>query len=254
MGMGDVLMSMGEARALHKKTSQPVLIVGVDRRPVQDHGLFDGVPYLLRAPSADRRYQRLVNGPGVRPYIAAKGARKWTWMPYKPKPAEIVFTPSELEFAERYRGAVMIEPQIKAIGHDNKAWPAKNWTTLVAALREADIPTVQCGPGGTLAIADTFALTPSFRYAAAVLSVARAFVGTEGGLMHAAAAVGTPAVIIWTEFISPEITGYDMHRNLRVAGPPCGMRSNCTTCRKSAAAVTPSMVLDNLKELLNETR
>lgn len=248
MGMGDILMSMGEARALHEKTGKPVLIVDGAGKPVKDQGLFTGVPYILpRATTAVPHYEVLRNGPGLRPYIQQKGSRRWTWKPYQPKPAQLVFTKDELEFAERYRGLVMIEPQVKAIGHENKAWPAKHWRALIEQLPD----TVQCGPGGTIAIADVFALTPSFRYAAAVLSVSRAFIGTEGGLMHAAAAVGTPAVIIWTEFISPDITGYPTHRNLRVAGPACGSRIDCPSCRKSAGAVTPSMVLDNLKEILS---
>jgi ADP-heptose:LPS heptosyltransferase len=247
-------MSMGEARALHASNGKPVLIVGPNGRPVEDHGLFAGVPYLLKKPTPLRAYVRMINGPGARPYIAQKTSRQWTWKPYTPKPAEIVFTKHELEFAERYRGRVMIEPQIKAIGHENKAWPARNWTTLVAALREAGIPTVQCGPGGTIGIADEFALTPSFRHAAAVLSVAKAFVGTEGGLMHAAAAVNTPAVILWSEFIDPSITGYPTHRNLRMADKTCGMRSPCTGCLRSMQAITPGFVLENLKELLNEVR
>lgn len=255
MGMGDILMSMGEARALHQRTGQPVLIVDRAGKPVKNEGLFAGVPYLLTAPTSERPYQRLVNGPGIRPYIAQKGSRQWKWKPYTPKPAELVFTPNELAFAERYRGLIMIEPQVKAIGHDNKAWPAKNWAALISRLGEVTDPlTVQCGPGGTLAIANAFALTPSFRYAAAVLSVARAFIGTEGGLMHAAAAVGTPAVILWSEFIDPSITGYDVHRNIRKAGPACGMRSSCMGCKRSMQAITPSIVLDNLKDLLNETR
>lgn len=251
MGIGDSLMAMGEARALHKRTGQSVLIADPRGRPVKDpEGLFAGLPYLLRRHTNSVSYLRIVNAPGVRPYITSKTATQWTWRPYKPIPAELKFTASELEFAERYRGAVMIEPQVKAIGHGNKAWPARYWAALAADLRETGIPTVQCGPGGTLPIADRFALTPSFRYAAAVLSVAKAFVGTEGGLMHAAAAVGTPAVIIWSEFIAPGVTGYDMHRNLRIAGPPCGMRTDCPSCRRSMDAITSSMVLDNLKELL----
>lgn len=249
MGMGDILMSMGEARALHAKTGQPVLIVGLDGRPVKHEGLFDGVPYLLREPTNRVAYQRLKNGPGLRPYIAQKSSRQWTWAPYRPKPAELVFTPSELEFAERYRGMVMIEPQVKKIGHENKAWPQKHWHALLNQMDD-DLMTVQCGPGGTLAITDAFALTPSFRYAAAVLSVARAFIGTEGGLMHAAAAVGTPSIILWSEFIDPGVTGYDTHINLRVATKTCGMRTDCMGCRKSMADITPSMVLTKLKEML----
>lgn len=241
-------MSIGEAKRLHQQTGQPVIIVGRDGRPIKSD-LFDNVPFLVQRPPRQGPYQRLVNGPGLRPYIAEKTSTKWTWKPYKPEPAQIVFTANELEFAERYRGKVMIEPETKAIGHSNKAW--RRWPELAALLRRYNVPTVQCHPGGaTIVLADTLALTPSFRYAAAVLSVSRAFIGTEGGLMHAAAAVGTSAVILWSEFISPEITGYATHKNLRHAGPPCGSRTNCADCYAAMQAITPAEVLDALEEFL----
>ena len=242
------MMAMGEARALHQKTRQPVMVVDPRGRPVKDDGLFEGIPYLLRRPTSARTYLRIINSPGVRPYIAAKGPRQWTWKPYKPIPAEIKFTDSELEFAERYAGRVMVETHVKDIGHQNKAW--HRWPELMTALRAEGIKTFQCGSGGTPWIADDFLLTPTFRYAAAALSKASAFIGTEGGLMHAAAAVGTPAVILWSEFISPDITGYDMHRNLRHAGPPCGRRVDCPSCRASMDKITVDEVVTNLKELL----
>ena len=249
--MGDILQSMGEARALHHKTHQPVLIVGRDGRPVEDHGLFRGVPYLLKRPAGAFSYQRLMNGVGVRPYIAAKTTERWTWKPYKPRPAEIVFTPDELEFAERYRGHVLIEPNVKSIGHNNKAWGGpRRWAELNRMINDAGFSTVQCVPGGGKPIAGT-ALTPTFRYAAAVLSVSRAAVLPEGGLHHAAAAVGTPAVVLFGGFISPEVTGYEAHTNIFTgAGLGCGMRTNCAHCRQAMAAITPSMVLDKLKEIV----
>ncbi len=105
---------------------------------------------------------------------------------------------------------------------------------------------VQCGAGDVRLPGATQVPTPTFRHAAAVLSVCRAFVGTEGGLMHAAAAVGTPAVILWSEFISPEITGYSSMTNLRHAGKPCGNRFNCPSCRKSMEAITVDEVVAGL--------
>jgi ADP-heptose:LPS heptosyltransferase len=145
----------------------------------------------------------------------------------------------------------MIEPHVKTIGHQNKAWIWARWIELAQTLRKIDHQTVQCGVPGTefLAHAAT-AVTPTFRLAAAVLSVAKAFIGTEGGLMHAAAAVGTPAVILWAEFISPEITGYSSLKNLRHAGKPCGMRVDCPGCRKSMEAITVDEVIGALKEIL----
>jgi ADP-heptose:LPS heptosyltransferase len=68
--------------------------------------------------------------------------------------------------------------------------------------------------------------------------------------MHAAAAVGTPAVILWSEFISPEITGYSSMTNLRHAGKPCGNRLACASCRKSMEAITVDEVVRALEKLL----
>lgn len=249
MGLGDQLIAAGRARKLHQETKLPVLIIG--RHAVRYWSdLWNGVPYIINRP-AGRRYSTLIDGSGVRAYIAAKTAERWTWRPFGPTPAEIVFTPAELAFAEPYRGMVMVEPNVKAIGHTNKAWVRDRWQQVVDSMHHVRF--VQCGAyGGTEWLNGVDRMpTPTFRHACAVLSVCRAFVGTEGGLMHAAAAVGTPAVILWSEFISPDITGYAMHRNIRHAGKACGMRSDCPGCRASMEAITVEEVVQNLQEILN---
>lgn len=246
-------MAAGEARKLYKETGNPVLIVNAAGTP-QWSEVFEGVPYILRRPARGVPYNKLRNAPGLRPYIAGKTPERWTWRPYRPLPAQMFFNDAERAFAEPYRGLVMVEPNVKKIGHENKDWGPINWSQLDIALHNAKIPTVQCGPAGTRFLHYVKpAITPSFRMAAAVLSVARAFIGTEGGLMHAAAAVGTPAVIIWSEFISPDITGYKNHANLREAGKPCGMRVNCESCRRSLTAITPAKVMEALKGILKES-
>lgn len=249
MGVGDALIAAGRARKLYQETKQPVLIVG--RHNVRYWSdLWNDVPYIIRRP-AGRRYRTLIDGSGVRAYIAAKTPERWTWRPFTPTPAEIVFTPAELAFAEPYRGMVMVEPNVKANTHRNKAWYWDRWQQVVEAIPEARF--VQCVPHHSqshLAGVYEHVTTPTFRQACAVLSVCRAFVGTEGGLMHAAAAVGTPAVILWSEFISPDITGYAQHRNLRHAGPACGMRTDCPGCRASMEAITVEEVVQNLQEIL----
>ena len=257
MGLGDVLLSIGEAKTLHKQSKLPVMIVRADGKPVLSD-LFAGIPYLLvpRTPrhvplGAGRLYKRLVNGGGVRPYIAQKAVDKWTWKPYKPIPADIVFTREELSFAEPYRGAIMVEPNVKNNGHDNKAWLDISWMQLDLMLRGQRV--VQCGPPGApikLRHAE-FVVTDSFRKACAVLSVCKAFIGTEGGLHHAAAAVKVPGVVIRGGFISHEVTGYDIHRELFTGtGLGCGMRTHCAHCRAAMARITPTMVMENLKGLI----
>lgn len=251
MGIGDALMAAGEARKLHRSNKLPVMIVDPRGRPTRSP-VWDGLPYILQDRARGKPFTRMLNCGGHRPYIAGKSAEKWTWRPYKPIPAEIAFTLEERAFAEPYRGMVMLEPSVKDIGHRNKDWGPIYWSQLDCLIHGQRIPTMQCGPAGTRSLLYTkFVQTDTFRLAAAVLAVCKAFVGTEGGLMHAAAAVGTPAVIIWSEFISPEITGYPTMRNLRHAGKPCGRRVDCPTCRASLLAITPKMVFGTLMEILN---
>lgn len=247
MGIGDQLMAAGEARALHKGTGKPVVIVD-QRNRVQWCDLYKGLRYILKG--HDRGAVRMVNSGGARPYIVSKGSERWTWKPYRPRPAQIVFTPEELALAEPYRGCVMIEPNVKIQAHENKAWIWSRWIALVEAMPEVRF--VQCLSGGTRVLdgVDQYALTHTFRQALAVLSVCRAFVGTEGALHHGAAAVGTPAVVLFSEFISPEITGYPDHRNLRHAGAACGSRKPCKHCAESMRAISVLEVVANLKEIL----
>ena len=235
---------------MHQRSGMPVLIVD-PRGRIRWHEVFENNPYILRArpPVADG-FKRIISGGGVRPYIALKGPTRWAWKPYRPKPAELFFTDAERAFAEPYRGMVMVEPNVKPNSHENKAWIASRWVELVDQL---DLPWVQCVPQLATphpGVKVLKVLTPTFRLACAVLSVAKAFVGTEGGLHHAAAAVGTPAVILWSEFISPDITGYDSMVNLRHAGVACGNRLNCKGCRASMDAITVDEVVNALKGLV----
>ena len=248
---------------MYKRTKLPVLITGIDGKPVQSD-LLAGVPYLITVRPAIRGMrapigwapanQRLVNGPNARPYIAGKTPEKWTWKAYKPIPADIVFTPEELAFAEPYRGMIMLEPTVKNVGHANKDWGPINWQQLDSLLHamKGEYRTVQCGPQGTRWLLHTTpVITDTFRKACAVLSVCRAFVGAEGGLMHAAAAVKVPAVIVFGGFISPAVTGYAQNRNLFTgSGLGCGMRVDCHHCQAAMARIKPAEVLANLKEIL----
>ncbi len=247
IGFGDTLMSIGEAKRLHQQTANPVMIVDQYRRPVRSD-LFNGVPYLTTKP-LKVPFTRMLNAPGHRPYIAGKTAEKWTWRPYTPIPADIVFTPEELAFAAPYRGMVMVEPNAKEIGHKNRDWGWPNWWKFDAIARFENL--VQCTrPGVNLLPNAKHVLTTSFRQTAAVLSVCRAFVGAEGGLVHAAAAVGVPAVVAWGGFIGPNITGYKHHRNLFTGGVPCGMRTDCKHCRDAMNKITPEMMFNELKDVL----
>lgn len=241
-------MAAGEARAIHERTGRKVVIVDGRDRP-QWVDLWKGITYIL--PRAEPGCARVVSGSGVRPYIVAKTPLRWRWKPYTPKPADMRFTLDEQRLAREHAGRVMIEPNVKEIGHRNKAWRWDRWEALVDSMPETKF--VQCLQGGTRALAPanvSHVLTPTFRDALAVLSGSRALVTTEGGLMHGAAAVGVRAVVLWSEYIAPANTGYAMHVNLRHAGAACGKRINCPSCRASMDAITVEEVRKALEGIL----
>ena len=245
MGAGDWIMATAQARQLHEATGKKVLIV--DRRGVpQWHPVFENNPRIVRTLANRRDARALLNCSGSRPYIAAKGPERWFWKAWKIAPGELYLSQAERDFAAPYAGAVLIEPHTKVQG-SNKAWIWDRWQALVDCGGEF----IQVGAAGTQVLRGArFVETQSFRHACAVLAVSRAFVGTEGGLHHAAAALGIPAVVLFSEFISPAITGYASHRNLRHAGEACGSRIPCAGCKASMEAITVDEVRTNLQEII----
>lgn len=243
MGAGDWIMATAIAKKLHQINKRPVLIVNRSGQP-QWHPVFDGNPRLARMPG--RNVQRLLNCSGSRHYIAAKGPERWAWKRWDISPGEIYLTADEKAFGAAHGGRILVEPHTKVVG-SNKAWIWDRWQALVDCGGEF----VQVGPAGTQLLRGVnFVETPSFRHACAVLAASRAFVGTEGGLHHAAAALGVPAVVLFSEFIGTDITGYPQHRNLRHAGEACGARTPCEGCRASMEAITVEEVRRNLMEII----
>lgn len=246
-------MSMGEAKRIHQRTGQPVLITDPRGMPVRSD-LFNGVPYLIQKPLRGERYQRHVNSPGHRPYIRLKTAERWYWNKYRPEPADVVLTVDERVFAQgAVRDFIIVEPNVKNIGHRNKDWGWGNWRDLVHLLGKnaPDLLLVQLTrPGDKVLPGVREARVEGFRKALACIEQARLYVGPEGGLHHGAAAMRTPAVVIFGGFVSPETTGYDQHRNLFTGGEACGLRTDCPHCRKAMNAITPEMVLHEIKESL----
>jgi ADP-heptose:LPS heptosyltransferase len=140
----------------------------------------------------------------------------------------------------------VIEPTIKPTASPNKVWGWSRYQAVAVALADR-IALVQLGdapavPAERLAGARVIS-TPSFRTACAVLMLADFYIGPEGGLHHAAAALGVPAIVLFGGFISPEQTGYAEHVNLFTGGEPCGQRVACAHCAEAMARITPEQVI-----------
>jgi hypothetical protein len=115
-----------------------------------------------------------------------------------------------------------------------RSWPHERWVELVGALRKArpDMAVVQVGVPGTPSVPHAVDIRgrTSFREAAALIQGSALFIGTEGGLMHAARAVDANALILWGGVTLPDFAGYpDSHRIIchHVSCAPCGQLGWC---------------------------
>ena len=274
MGLGDEIMVTGAARRLQEADPQ--------RRRVAVYGhnglrrwstIWEKNPRLL-APSDDSfnrgNHLKLVNGPRCRPYVdydrmRAQFETVFPGVPFTTKIRDHRLpwrytdwraTPGELYCFERLspRGYIVVEPNPKANGNPNKDWGWNRWQALVAAVKWIEHPWVQLGPKGTRLLEGVAHIeTPTFLDACRALSGAAALVSTEGGLHHAAAALGIPAVIIWGGISSPANLGYDLHSNLfeRMGGEsPCGQWVPCGHCKTAMARIRVDEVAESIRKVL----
>lgn len=131
-----------------------------------------------------------------------------------------------------YRGAICIHSNAATYWTPNKQWHLDRIQRVVDALAKSHV-VVQLGGREDVPLQGAIDLRgkTTIRETAAILAQAKLFVGMEGGLMHLARAVDTRAVIVFTGFITPEYTGYDVNCNLFGATDrtdlPCWNREPC---------------------------
>ena len=84
-----------------------------------------------------------------------------------------------------------------------------------------------------------------------MLATARLAILPEGGLHHAAAALGVPSIVLFGGFISPRQTGYPHQVNVFTGGTPCGWRVRCGHCAAAMKKIEPERILDRALSLLS---
>lgn len=98
-----------------------------------------------------------------------------------------------------------------------RAWPRERWERVTSWLKEQypEYNLIQVGlEDGSESIEGSIDLRgqTTFREASVLLQRASLFIGTEGGLMHAARAVSASSLIIWGGVTKPDFAGYpDSH-------------------------------------------
>lgn len=248
MGIGDEILVTGQVRVMQERDPRKVRIVYEKPRW---HSVWDHNPRIAqRGEQGD--FQELRPREGYRrPYIRAKNERQWTWQRWgrewggRAPRGELYFTDEERAFCEQHAGLIIIEPTIKPGASPNKQW--NGWRELVHLLPDA----VHMGQNQHVNVGARFLHTETIRLAAAVIARARLVITHEGALHHIAAAVGTPAIVIYGGYISPEVTGYEGQVAFFTGeGLGCGMRVPCNHCAKCMSRIEPAMVAEEARKLL----
>lgn len=253
MGAGDELMVAGRARVAQQTDPRKVRVL-YERTGLRWSEVWDGNPRIAKLEERGDFQVLYARENWLRPYAVAKTPERWTWKEYRPPSGEIYFSTRELDFGQRFAGRVILEPTIKVGASPNKQWPWSRWERLAELLRSAGLSVAQLGPQGTRRLSDAeHIVTPTFRYAAAVLSGARLAVLHEGGAHHAAAALNTPTIVIFGGFIAPAVTGYESQVNIFTGeGLGCGMRVPCECCKTAMAKIQPEAIEERALGMLKE--
>jgi hypothetical protein len=246
MGLGDEIMALGEAQHFASSSGGSVAILDKAGQP-RWHDLWQGESRI--AQTLGPGVFGLVNGSGCRPYInyAHSTVRRWAFKEsYRARRAQLPWVVPDARGA----GKIIVEPRTKPNASPNKQWG--RWLSLIG--KAPHLPWAQIGPMNSPAWLPGVARieTASFQEAVNVLAGARAAVLPEGGLHHAAAAVGLPAVVLFGAYIPAGITGYSIHRNLAINDPDgVGHRVLHPACLAAWSRIPPELVLAELQEVLN---
>lgn len=250
MGYGDEVMASGMARGLALRGKRAAF--GDGRRIIWgpwSSAVFqnnpniaspgsEGSPDLVWIPHY--KGNRLYNHPG------GKG---WVWhMDFRPTPGEFFFTPEEDRRTYHLPpGSVVIEPNVprKPVA-PNKQWPVDRYQSVADILLHQGWSVFQLvSSHGHARLRGVRQLpTETYRRAVSTLRSATLYIGPEGGLHHAAAAVGVAAVVIFGGFIPTTVTGYTGHMNL--GGSPedaCGATGACVHCREALLSISVEDVI-----------
>lgn len=197
----------------------------------------------------------VANVMGARPYIdyAKTQAEKIAYnQNFKAEPGELWFTEQEKLRYQNQSGFIYIEPCVKGTFSGNKDWGFQKWQKVVEALPEFRFVQGLAPFQGKILRGAKAVPTKTFRDAASLLLHADLFVGTDGGLHHAAAALGKRAVVVWGGLVSPRILGYDTHTNLHSGTRSCGNYKACEHCKEALNWVTVDMVIDAIRSVAKQ--
>lgn len=283
MGYGDSLMASAEVKYINKLTGKKVAIGdGINLKlKTPDLEIFHNNPKIVKTQKEADRNQNIHwirNYSGFRPYqdrdrmvkefyeiwpdkkftMKVRDSRlPWRWSNWAVAdfgPGEIYFDKDEKQEALKFvrKDFVVIEPNIKNGTSPNKFWSIEKYQQVVNFLIDKNFEVIQFKVGAYRLKNVREIYTSNFRLACALLEHAKLYVGNEGGLHHASAALNVPAVIYYGGYTLPSMTGYHGQRFLfREDGSPCGQRVECEHCREISKQITAEEMINEIEGVLN---
>jgi ADP-heptose:LPS heptosyltransferase len=244
MGMGDHLISTAMAKKAYARIGEPVVIGDGSR--VEWSPVFANNPKIAKEAFEGCLWVRSYKG--ARPYIESNEPDKLIYKKdFRAEPGEIFFSDEEMKFFADFKNFVLIEPNVKRLPlSKNKDWGHEKWQKVVNALPH--IQFVQMKTGKYKLENVKLVDSPGIRHGFAMVRQCDLFVGTDGALHHAAAALGKPAVVVWGGLASPVNLGYSTHVNLHAGSKPCGSKFPCLHCQYELEKITVEMVIEAIKK------
>jgi ADP-heptose:LPS heptosyltransferase len=139
---------------------------------------------------------------------------------------------------------------------DLRAWPWDYWQLLIdqMIIDDPSRQIVQTGVGDKPLrnVVDLRGQT-TFREAAALIETSALFIGTEGGLMHAAGAVRAQSLIIWGGVTEPTFAGLPNRQLIlfnRLECTPCGYRNSCPYDKACIRGISVEQVFSTVQRAL----
>ena len=89
----------------------------------------------------------------------------------------------------------------------------------------------------------------SFRESALIIKHSHMFVSTEGGLVHAANAVGKRSLVVLTGYQAPKMIAYPENINLNISSHgPCGLKVRCSECLSDSEKHDYKEIVDMIRK------
>ena len=152
---------------------------------------------------------------------------------------------------------VTINTDVNSEYTQNKFNLFEKWQNIVDLLKN-DITFVQIGlKGKKLKNAIDLTDQTTFREAAGIIGKSKLFVGSEGGLIHAATAFDVPCVVVISSFIHPDLVKYPNNINIWLNEDnhgPCGMKIYCEKCHNNMKKLDEKIVCTAIRKKLGDNK